>query len=95
MSLIVRVNQLERKLKKVADLCREAVTQFQNAEYPDANELSPSRLEDAIDDNIRMEAAADLASELLAIIDNIPPHPKHGPGLCPVCNHYGDDCTGE
>lgn len=27
--------------------------------------------------------------------EHIPPHPKHGPGLCPVCNHYGDDCTGE
>lgn len=22
------------------------------------------------------------------------PHPKHGPGLCPICGHYGDDCEG-
>jgi hypothetical protein len=22
-------------------------------------------------------------------------HEKHGPGLCPICGHYGDDCTGK
>lgn len=23
------------------------------------------------------------------------PHAPHGPGLCPVCGHHGDDCTGQ
>lgn len=23
------------------------------------------------------------------------PHPKIGTGLCPVCKHYGSDCTGD
>lgn len=22
------------------------------------------------------------------------PHPPHGPGLCPICGHHGDDCLG-